>query len=92
YGVARPCREGIKIGPLFADTRADAEALFDALLAGSGAADPVFLDVPEANAAAVALAAARGLAPRFETARMYTGAVRPVRLDRVFGVTSFELG
>jgi hypothetical protein len=28
----------------------------------------------------------------FETARMYTGAIRPLRLNRVFGVTTFELG
>jgi hypothetical protein len=28
----------------------------------------------------------------FETARMYKGAVRPIRLERIFGVTSFELG
>jgi hypothetical protein len=32
------------------------------------------------------------LAPVFETARMYTGAIRPVLLERVFGVTTFELG
>jgi hypothetical protein len=48
--------------------------------------------VPEPNREAVALAQARGLAPVFETARMYTGAVRPMRLDRVFGITTFELG
>ena len=35
---------------------------------------------------------AKGLAPVFETARMYTGPIRPVRLERVFGVTTFELG
>jgi len=28
----------------------------------------------------------------FETARMYTGAIPPLRLQRAFGVTSFELG
>jgi hypothetical protein len=28
----------------------------------------------------------------FETARMYTGPIAPMRIDRVFGVTSFELG
>jgi hypothetical protein len=28
----------------------------------------------------------------FETARMYTGAVPRLRLERVFGVTTFELG
>jgi hypothetical protein len=30
--------------------------------------------------------------PVFETARMYTGPIRPIKLERVFGVTSFELG
>jgi hypothetical protein len=28
----------------------------------------------------------------FETARMYTGPVPAVALERVFGVTTFELG
>jgi len=28
----------------------------------------------------------------FETARMYTGAAPPIDLDRVFGVSTFELG
>jgi hypothetical protein len=90
WGVIRPCRRGRKIGPLVADDRAAAEAVMDALLStGNG---EVFLDVPEPNAAAVALAQARGLAPVFETARMYTGAIRAVAVNRVFGVTTFELG
>lgn len=91
YGVIRPCRDGHKIGPLFADDRAAAETLFDALSAGV-AGGPVFLDVPEPNAAAVALAEARGLVPVFETARMYTAPVRPVAQERVFGISSLELG
>ena len=91
WGVIRPCRRGCKIGPLVADDRAGAEIVFDALVADAGGGE-VFLDVPEPNREAVALAQARGLAPVFETARMYTGAVRPMRLDRVFGVTTFELG
>jgi hypothetical protein len=52
----------------------------------------VFLDVPGVNRDAVALAQAHGLAPVFETARMYTGPIRPLQLNRVFGVTTFELG
>ena len=44
------------------------------------------------TATAIALAQDFGLAPVFETARMYTGAIPPLRLQRVFGVTSFELG
>jgi hypothetical protein len=91
YGVARPCRQGAKIGPLFAEGPETAASLF-ASLAGAVPAGPLFLDVPEPNAAAVALARAAGMAPVFETARMYTRPPPPVRAERVFGVTSFELG
>jgi hypothetical protein len=38
------------------------------------------------------LAQDRGLVPVFETARMYTGAIPTLRLERVFGVTTLELG
>ena len=48
--------------------------------------------VYDVNPDAVALAQGLGLAPAFETARMYTGAIPPLRLERVFGVTTFELG
>jgi GNAT superfamily N-acetyltransferase len=91
WGVIRPCRKGRKIGPLVADDRATAELVFSALLAGVGGGE-IFLDVPGINRDAIALAEDRGLAPVFETARMYTGAIPPLRLERVFGVTSFELG
>jgi GNAT superfamily N-acetyltransferase len=90
WGVIRPCRRGRKIGPLVADNRADAEAIFAALVGPEPG--EVFLDVPQPNREAAALASAHGLSPVFETARMYSGPVRPVALNRVFGVTSFELG
>ncbi|QNS03015.1 GNAT family N-acetyltransferase [Streptomyces xanthii] len=89
YGVVRAGRDMPRIGPLFADTAEDAAALFDALAPAEG---PVALDVPDVNRAAVALAEERGLAAGFETARMYTGPVRPHHAERVFGVTSLELG
>ena len=41
---------------------------------------------------AIALAQDLGLAPVFETARMYTGDIPPLALERVFGVTTLELG
>lgn len=91
WGVIRPCRRGCKIGPLVADDRAAAEAVFAALIAAHGGGQ-IFLDVPSVNAEAVALAQCRGLAPVFETARMYTGPIPPLRMERVFGVTTFELG
>jgi hypothetical protein len=90
WGVIRPCRRGRKIGPLVADDRTAAEVIFAALLGAEGG--EIFLDVPQPNRDAVAVAVAHGLAPVFETARMYSGPIRSVRLDRIFGVTTFELG
>jgi hypothetical protein len=91
WGLIRPCRTGSKIGPLVADGRAAAEAVLAALLAAAGSGE-IYLDVPSVNRDAVALAEALGLAPVFETARMYTGAIPPLRVERMFGVTTFELG
>jgi GNAT superfamily N-acetyltransferase len=91
WGVIRPCRTGYKIGPLFADDRAAAEGVFAGLVVHAGGGE-VFLDVVEPNRDAVALAEAHGLAPAFETARMYTGPIRPIDRSRIFGITTFELG
>jgi GNAT superfamily N-acetyltransferase len=91
FGVIRPCRQGYKIGPLVADDRATAEDVLSALVSKVGGGQ-IFLDVPAINREAVALAEGFGLAPVFETARMYTGAIPQLQLDRLFGVTTFELG
>ena len=91
WGVIRPCRIGYKIGPLVAFDRAAAESVLAALIDAIGGGE-VFLDVPAVNVEAVGLANHLGLAPVFETARMYTAPIPPLRLERVFGVTTFELG
>lgn len=90
YGVRRACRDGAKIGPLFARDAAAAEALALSLI--EGVTGTVALDVPEPNAEAVALAGRLGLAPVFETARMYRGPAPDLPLEQVFGITTFELG
>jgi GNAT superfamily N-acetyltransferase len=90
WGVIRPCRRGRKIGPLVASSRAVAETILAALIGDDR--NEVFLDVPQVNGEAVALARAAGLSPVFETARMYSGPIRPVAVERIFGVTTFELG
>jgi GNAT superfamily N-acetyltransferase len=91
YGVLRVCHEGFKIGPLFADDAETADRLFSGVLARAPGA-PVFLDTPDANPAAVALAARHAMTPVFETARMYKNGSPEMRIDRCFGVTTFELG
>jgi Acetyltransferase (GNAT) domain len=92
YGVVRRARDGYKIGPLCADDPTLAEALFNALQAYVPPGAPVYLDVPEPNTAALALAERHGMVVAFETARMYTGRAPALPLRRLFGVTSFELG
>lgn len=90
YGVVRPCRDGHKIGPLFGTDRTTAERLLAALLTQTDG--HLVLDVPVPNADGSAMARDLGLEPVFETARMYRGPDPGLHLDRVFGITSFELG
>lgn len=92
YGVIRPCRTGFKVGPLFADEAGLADRLLRALVGQTPPGACVQLDLPAVNAAALELVAAHGMSPVFETARMYTGAAPPLAIDRMYGVTSFELG
>jgi hypothetical protein len=91
YRAVRQCREGYKIGPLFAES-ADVAELILAALTGRLHGAPVFIDPPEPNAAAAALARRHGLAPVFETARMYRGPAPALPLDRIYGITTLELG
>ena len=92
YGVIRTCRFGYKIGPLFANNPELAESLFLALRSKAKPSEPVFLDTPEVNQAAVALADRHKMKVTFETARMYTKEFPDMPLNRLFGVTSFEIG
>jgi GNAT superfamily N-acetyltransferase len=91
YGLIRRCRTGRKVGPLFADSPGVAERLLGALVSFAPG-EPVFLDTPEANPKAVELARSFGMAPVFETARMYNRGDPGFALDEVYGVTTFELG
>ncbi|MCM2390699.1 GNAT family N-acetyltransferase [Streptomyces albipurpureus] len=92
YGVIRPGRDSHRIGPLFADTAPDAAAVLDGLTAHLGPTDEVAVDMPQTQEAAAALATDRGLTAQFPTVRMYTGPAPQIRADRVFGVTTLELG
>lgn len=91
YGVIRKCRVGYKIGPLFADNPDTAEGIFRALRA-SVPEETIYLDVPEPNKKAVEIAKRYHMNVMFKTIRMYSRKETDIRLDRVYGVTSFELG
>ena len=92
YGVIRECREGFKVGPLFADNMTVARSIFNALTLDLDAGTPVFLDTPEVNAEAVAIARGLKMMEVFRTTRMYRGEAPNLPLGKWFGITSFELG
>ena len=91
YAVARACRSGFKVGPLFAD---DSETALELLgeLAGACDGGELNIDVPATQVDFIAALGAAGLSPTFSTTRMYKGP--PPKLDaaNVFGVTTLELG
>ncbi len=66
--------------------------MFLALKARAPEATAIFLDTPAVNAAAIEMAQRNGMTVCFETARMYLGTRPELPIERVFGVTSFELG
>jgi len=92
YGLIRKCRTGYKIGPLFANDPELADKIFLALNNYVEPGEPVYLDTPEVNPAAVQLAEGYGMQKVFETARMYTKNQPDIDLKRIYGVTTFELG
>jgi GNAT superfamily N-acetyltransferase len=92
YGVIRPCRDGWKVGPLFATSEGVAESLLQALEGSVPEGEKVSLLISAACPGSAALARRHGMSPLFETVRMYKG--RAPRLDEkgIFGVSGFELG
>ncbi|MCC2612997.1 GNAT family N-acetyltransferase [Neorhizobium sp. Rsf11] len=91
YAVGRKCHDGYKIGPLFAESMADAERLLRACAAEAGGA-LLHIDVPASQAEFSDHLAAYGFSKGFTTARMYRGKAPVVQMQGVFGITTLELG
>lgn len=72
YAVARSCRSGFKIGPLFAD---DAQTALELVgeLASVCEGGELNIDVPATQVDFIAALEAAGFAPTFSTTRMYKG-------------------
>jgi hypothetical protein len=90
-GVLRPAEVGHKFGPVVARCpQAARELILDLMARVPG--EQVQLDLPEPNSAAVEFARERGLEPVFQCARMVSGVAPSVRLEHLWGITSFEFG
>ena len=91
YGFLRPCLNGYKFGPVFANDASTARALLRDLMARVPG-QTVALDVPETNVAAMGIARELGWTNPFNCAKMFLGTPPADATSRVFGVTSFEFG
>ncbi|WP_298532275.1 GNAT family N-acetyltransferase [uncultured Algibacter sp.] len=91
YVVLRKVNSGYKIGPLFANSYEVAEELYKACL-NSAVGKPVYLDIPVINKGAVNLMKKYKAKYTFECARMYYGDSPKMAIDKIFGITTFELG
>lgn len=91
YGLIRKCYKGYKIGPIFAEDKKIAEKLFLSLIEFAEGKE-VYLDIPEINKEAMAIQEKYEMKYVFETARMYKNGNPEIPIEKVFGVTSFELG
>lgn len=91
FAVVRKLISGYKIGPLFADNPTIAEELYKACL-NAVQGEQLYIDIPVCNEAAVQLVKKYEAEYMFECARMYYGTPPEIDMDKVFGITSFELG
>jgi GNAT superfamily N-acetyltransferase len=91
YVVRRRCLEGYKIGPLFADNTEVVQQLLNAVQVDIEG-ETVLLDVPEINKEAVRIAEQEKMSVVFATARMYQKGLPNIDNNKIFGITTFELG
>lgn len=91
FAVMRKAQDGYKIGPLFADNEHIAQSLYSSCL-HAAPGETVYLDIPVTNAAALQMVKHMGATYVFECARMYYGTAPELPIEKIFGITSFELG
>ena len=91
YGVIRKCHEGFKIGPLFAESAAIAEAIFEALVTKANN-PPFYMDMPKANKNSEDWVLKYNLQPVFSTVSMYRNGMPDISVENIYGITTLELG
>ncbi len=91
FAVIRKAHRGYKVCPLFANNAEIAEALYKACL-NAVIGEPLYLDIPVVNPAAMRLVEKFKATYVFECARMYYGEIPDLPIHKVFGITTFELG
>jgi GNAT superfamily N-acetyltransferase len=91
YAFVRKAKKGYKICPLFADNKTVAEELYKACL-NSVPGEALYLDIPVINNEAIQLVKKYHAKYVFGCARMYYGTPPVVDTNKIFGMTTFEVG
>ncbi len=91
YAVMRKTWKGYKICPLFADDLFIAEELYKACL-NEVPNELVYMDIPMNNKLSIDLARKYQTTYIFECARMYLNHIPSIPYEKIFGITTFELG
>jgi len=91
FAIVRKANTGYKVCPLFADNERIAEELYKACL-NSVPGEPLYIDIPEINKGSLNLIEKHKATYVFECARMYYGKFPDIVINKVFGITTFELG
>ena len=91
FVVVRKAETGYKICPLFADSEYIAKELYKACL-NAVKGEFLYLDIPAINQGAINIIKEFDAKYIFECARMYYGKIPNLDTDKIFGVTTFELG
>jgi GNAT superfamily N-acetyltransferase len=91
FAIVRKADVGYKICPLFADNESIARELYKACL-NSVIDKSLYLDIPEVNQGAVNIIKEFDSKYVFECARMYYGKAPDIDIEKIYGVTTFELG
>ncbi|KAG1666450.1 hypothetical protein FOA52_015120 [Chlamydomonas sp. UWO 241] len=110
WGQIRQGEDGHRIGPLFADSPDDADAMLRTLRANLPCDTSYCIDIPQGwaglgwaglgwagaagqvNQAAQDMRTRHGLTKSFEVGRMWHGGNPKLPTDKIYGVTSLELG
>lgn len=91
FGFRRKCYEGNKVGPLFADTPEIAVSILDGLQEGIDG-ENLYVDIPDNHINHVKFRESLDLEEVFVTARMYSNGLPDIESDKIFGITTMELG
>jgi hypothetical protein len=91
WGAMRRCRQGWRLGPVFADRPEYAEEIL-CHLGRKTMGEDVLLDLPETNTQAIRLAFSLGMVPHSARLRLYRGEAAIQPAEGIYAFTSLDIG